>query len=84
MAVAEIYARNVSQLESCFSCDTFSSFYSCFLFFFLFARAIVFRVFFFWSLLVRRGESGRNSREDKTNFCLVFISLIDLWLITEY
>lgn len=63
MAVAEIYARSVSQLGSCFSCETFSSFYSCFLFFFLFARAIVFRVFFWGvSLGTSWGKWKKQSR----------------------
>lgn len=71
-------------LNLAFPATHFRAFIRVFSFFFLFARAIVFRVFFFGSLLVRRGENGRSSREDKTNFCLVFISLIDLWSITEY
>lgn len=41
-------------------------------------------VYLFGSLLVRRGKNGRNSREAETNLRLVFISLIDLWLIAEY
>lgn len=56
MAVAEIYARNVSQFGSCFSCDIFSSLYSCSLLSFLFARAIAFRVFFWVSFAMSRGK----------------------------
>lgn len=52
---------------------------------FLFCLLVRLRsVYFFGSLLVCRGENGRNSRESETNLCLVFISLIDLWLIAEY
>lgn len=58
MAVAEIYARNVSQFGSCFSCDTFSSLYSCSLLSFLFARAIAFRVFLLGLFCYVAGKMG--------------------------
>lgn len=52
---------------------------------FLFCLLVRLRsVYFFGSLLLCRGENGRNSREGETNLCSVFISLIDLWSIAEY
>lgn len=71
-------------LDLAFPAKHFRAFTRVFSFFFCLLVRLCSVYFFFGSLLVRRGENGRNSREDKTNFCLVFISLIDLWLITEY